>query len=140
MSALADLERKYIAALERIKQLEGDNAALAARIEGLTFTPQVPTKLKLTGSEGRVLVALMSGGLKTKEHLLSEVYSDRWNDDDEPGMKIIDVFVYKIRKKIGPFGMVIETVFGQGYVMPEETRKLIRDMIKMEVGLAPWAA
>ena len=37
---------------------------------------------------------------------------------DEPSRKIIDVFVCKIRRKLGlGGGAYIGTVFGQGYVM-----------------------
>lgn len=68
----------------------------------------------LTGREFQILSALARspGRLVTKAGLLSALYDGR----DEPEMKIIDVFVCKIRKKLGfEHGRLIETVWGRGY-------------------------
>lgn len=49
----------------------------------------------------------------TREQLLSRVYS--LFADDAPELKIIDVFICKIRKKLAGLGVDIESVWGHGY-------------------------
>lgn len=67
---------------------------------------------RLTPKEARLLLALHArkGAVVSKDSLMSAAYSGA---DDEPGIKIIDVFVCKIRNKVGEG--VILTVWGQGY-------------------------
>ena len=74
-------------------------------------------KIPLTGKEFTMLelLALRKDRLVTKEMLLRHCYGGR----DEPEIKIVDVFVCKIRKKImKAVGVnVIETVWGRGYML-----------------------
>src|ERR1700686_4139262 len=54
----------------------------------------------------------------TKEMFLNQLYGDM----DEPGVKIIDVFICKLRKKLANASMgknYIETIWGRGYVLRE---------------------
>ncbi|MBE1237923.1 winged helix-turn-helix domain-containing protein, partial [Phaeovibrio sulfidiphilus] len=58
----------------------------------------------------------------TKEQFLNHLYGGM----DEPDLKIIDVFVCKLRKKLAAFldgETCIETVWGRGYMIrdPEQT-------------------
>lgn len=77
--------------------------------------------LHLTGKEYSLveLMALRRGTTMTKEMLLSHLYGGI----DEPEMKIIDVFVCKVRKKLAEVSPGAEkhiaTVWGRGYVMRE---------------------
>ena len=77
-------------------------------------------RVHLTGKEYQMLelLALRKGTTLNKEMFLSHLYGGM----DEPEMKIIDVFVCKLRKKLanasGGKGY-IETVWGRGYVMRE---------------------
>lgn len=50
----------------------------------------------------------------SKETLHSLLYDMRGGDDD-PMEKIIDVFICKLRKKLKPLGIVIETVWARGW-------------------------
>jgi TfoX/Sxy family transcriptional regulator of competence genes len=71
------------------------------------------------------LLSLRKGTILTKEMFLDHLYGGT----DEPELKIIDVFVCKLRKKIAEATgghHYIETVWGRGYVL--------RDLA------APWAA
>ena len=77
-------------------------------------------RLHLTGKEYQMLelLVLRKGTTITKEALLSQLYGGM----DEPGMKIIDVFVCKLRKKLASASNgrnYIETVWGRGYVLRE---------------------
>src|SRR6185312_13759101 len=72
----------------------------------------------LTGKEYQMLelMALRKGSLITKEMFLNHLYGGM----DEPEIKIIDVFICKLRKKLdaaGGWGHLIGTVWGRGYVL-----------------------
>ena len=72
----------------------------------------------LTGKEYQMLelLSLRKGTTLTKEMFLNHLYGGM----DEPELKIIDVFICKLRKKLAEAGMAescIETVWGRGYVM-----------------------
>ena len=72
----------------------------------------------LTGKEYGILelLSLRKGTTLTKEMFLNHLYGGM----DEPELKIIDVFVCKLRKKIATAtggSHYIETVWGRGYVL-----------------------
>jgi len=79
----------------------------------------------LTGKEYQMLelLSLRKGTTLTKEMFLNHLYGGM----DEPELKIIDVFICKLRKKLSQAtggDNFIETVWGRGYVLrdpqPEE--------------------
>ncbi|MEZ5815073.1 MAG: response regulator transcription factor [Alphaproteobacteria bacterium] len=79
--------------------------------------------LHLTGKEYGIieLLSLRKGTTLTKEMFLNHLYGGM----DEPEVKIIDVFICKLRKKIQDAAdgdNYIETVWGRGYVLrdPQE--------------------
>jgi two-component system cell cycle response regulator CtrA len=83
----------------------------------------------LTGKEYQMLelLSLRKGTTLTKEMFLNHLYGGM----DEPELKIIDVFICKLRKKLAEATggqNYIETVWGRGYVLreptPEEQPKL----------------
>ncbi|NBE08850.1 response regulator transcription factor CtrA [Paragemmobacter ruber] len=72
----------------------------------------------LTGKEYQILelLSLRKGTTLTKEMFLNHLYGGM----DEPELKIIDVFICKLRKKLAEATggeNYIETVWGRGYVM-----------------------
>ncbi len=72
----------------------------------------------LTGKEYQMLelLSLRKGTTLTKEMFLNHLYGGM----DEPELKIIDVFICKLRKKLAEAtgdGNYIETVWGRGYVL-----------------------
>jgi len=74
--------------------------------------------LHLTGKEYGILelLSLRKGTTLTKEMFLNHLYGGM----DEPELKIIDVFVCKLRKKLAAATggeSYIETVWGRGYVL-----------------------
>jgi two-component system cell cycle response regulator CtrA len=75
----------------------------------------------LTGKEYAVLelLTLRKGVVLTKEAFLNHLYGGM----DEPEVKIIDVFICKLRKKLAQAGAadVIGTVWGRGYVLRDPT-------------------
>jgi DNA-binding response OmpR family regulator len=89
-------------------------------------------RIHLTPKEAELLLlmARRKGSVVSRETMMSALYSD---SDDVPDLKILDVFICKMRKKITDLstkypvlGSVIGTVWGRGYELinyaPEELR------------------
>ena len=77
-------------------------------------------RVHLTGKEYQMLelLSLRKGTTLTKEMFLNHLYGGM----DEPELKIIDVFICKLRKKLAEATggqSYIETVWGRGYVLRE---------------------
>jgi two-component system cell cycle response regulator CtrA len=76
-------------------------------------------EVHLTGKEYAILelLVLRKGMVLTKEAFLNHLYGGM----DEPEMKIIDVFICKLRKKLMQAGAdnLIGTVWGRGYMVRE---------------------
>jgi two-component system cell cycle response regulator CtrA len=76
------------------------------------------SRVHLTGKEYQMLelLSLRKGTTLTKEMFLNHLYGGM----DEPELKIIDVFICKLRKKLAMAtegDNYIETVWGRGYVL-----------------------
>ncbi len=76
------------------------------------------SRVHLTGKEYQMLelLSLRKGTTLTKEMFLNHLYGGM----DEPELKIIDVFICKLRKKLAAATEgehYIETVWGRGYVL-----------------------
>src|SRR3984893_2825767 len=79
-------------------------------------------RVHLTGKEYGILelLSLRKGSTVTKEMFLNHLYAGM----DEPEIKIIDVFVCKLRKKLAQATggkHYIETVWGRGHVLGDPT-------------------
>jgi two-component system, cell cycle response regulator CtrA len=80
----------------------------------------------LTGKEYQMLelLSLRKGTTLTKEMFLNHLYGGM----DEPELKIIDVFICKLRKKLAEAtdgDNYIETVWGRGYVLRDPVPSII---------------
>ena len=89
----------------------------------------------LTGKEYQMLelLSLRKGTTLTKEMFLNHLYGGM----DEPELKIIDVFICKLRKKLSEAtggDNHIETVWGRGYVLRDPEPVSIHDPEKIAVG------
>lgn len=108
-----------------VMALEAENEALRDKIlrmeEGLGMRLEVPPLFGLTGQEAKVFGILLKRELVTKQQALDALYGDR-PESDEAEIKIVDVFVCKLRKKLKPFGVAVETVWGRGYRMSAESK------------------
>jgi two-component system cell cycle response regulator CtrA len=79
-------------------------------------------RVHLTGKEYQILelLSLRKGMTLTKEMFLNHLYGGM----DEPDLKIIDVFMCKLRKKLANASggkNYIETIWGRGYVLRHPT-------------------
>jgi len=83
-------------------------------------------RVHLTGKEYQMLelLSLRKGTTLTKEMFLNHLYGGM----DEPELKIIDVFICKLRKKLAAAANGkhhIETVWGRGYVLRDPQEGLV---------------
>ena len=84
------------------------------------------SRVHLTGKEYQMLelLSLRKGTTLTKEMFLNHLYGGM----DEPELKIIDVFICKLRKKLAAATHGkhhIETVWGRGYVLRDPQEGLV---------------
>ncbi|MDF7674287.1 response regulator transcription factor [Acetobacteraceae bacterium ESL0709] len=107
--ALVRRSRGYADSLLRIGELELN---LESRIVNINGKP-----LHLTGKEYSILELLVvrKNTVLAKDTFLNHLYGGI----DEPEMKIIDVFICKLRRKLQNYGLgnLISTVWGRGYIM-----------------------
>ena len=83
-------------------------------------------RVHLTGKEYQMLelLSLRKGTTLTKEMFLNHLYGGM----DEPELKIIDVFICKLRKKLAAAANGkhhIETVWGRGYVLRDPQEAMV---------------
>ena len=101
-------------------------------------------RLHVTGKEYSILelLSLRKGTTLTKEMFLDHLYGGL----DEPELKIIDVFICKLRKKISTMtggDSYIETVWGRGYVLKDPDPNKVRaqmERAELESAVGPDAA
>ena len=122
-------KRELIARIQAIVRRSKGHSDSVIRTGRLTVNLDTRTvevdssPLHLTGKEYGILelLSLRKGTTLTKEMFLNHIYGGM----DEPELKIIDVFVCKLRKKLAQATKgdnYIETVWGRGYVLrdPQE--------------------
>jgi two-component system cell cycle response regulator CtrA len=117
-------KRELIARIQAIVRRSKGHSDSVIRTGRLTVNLDTRTAevngapLHLTGKEYGILelLSLRKGTTLTKEMFLNHLYGGM----DEPELKIIDVFVCKLRKKLAAAcdgENYIETVWGRGYVL-----------------------
>lgn len=113
----------------RLDALQTENQRLRDELDalrnslGLGYLP--PIELRLTGKEALLLGRLLRGGVVTKNAAMDALYDA---SQDEPELKIIDVFICKLRGKLRPFGVAIDTRWGVGYEMSPTMRALYAEL------------
>ncbi|RZI47396.1 response regulator transcription factor [Rickettsiales endosymbiont of Peranema trichophorum] len=112
IKAIVRRAKGHATSLIKVANLAIDTDSHTTSIEGV----QAP----LTNKEQVLLefMALRKGSIISKETFLSHLY----NGMDEPDLKIIDVFICKMRKKLFHLSgglNYIETVWGRGYSLKE---------------------
>jgi len=117
-------KRELVARIHAIVRRSKGHAQSVIRTGKLTVNLDTRTvevegqRLHLTGKEYAMLelLSLRKGTTLTKEMFLNHLYGGM----DEPELKIIDVFICKLRKKLSNATggeHYIETVWGRGYVL-----------------------
>lgn len=105
-----DVDARIDALHAEVDRLQGRVEDLEAAM-GMNFV--TPLGWGLTGAEMRIFGVLLAREMATKDALMAALYRDLGKDEAQ--VKIVDVLVCKMRKKLVPLGIVIETIWGQGY-------------------------
>ena len=118
-------KEELVARIQAIVRRSNGHSDAIIRTGGLSINLNTQTvtlggqQIHLTGREYSILelLALRKGSTLTKDMIMSHLYGGM----DEPEIKIIDVFVCKLRKKLSSADgeNYIETVWGRGYLMRE---------------------
>jgi len=124
MTALRD---DYVAALERENDELRERIVALEEIIGMRL--EAPLVLELTPAQARMFGMLMARDFCTKQALMSGLYGLR-HDGEVAEEKIIDVWVCKMRPKLKPWGMTIETKWGEGYWMPAESKAIAAKLMQ----------
>lgn len=105
---------------ERIEALEWRVAALEEAL-GLTYAS--PPEWRLTAYEARILGMLAkTQGCTTRQRIYAALYGDR---DNPPYDKIIDVYIFRMRKRLRPHGIAIHNTWSEGWWLDADARAKI---------------
>lgn len=107
---------------ERIAELEEENAWLRSElglIQGADRLATVRRTFGLQPGDASLVLALYQAKGSVRNKLqLHEAIPAVWVDHDDRGLKIIDVRICRLRKRLGHDA--IETLWGQGYRLTAE--------------------
>lgn len=106
-------------ARERIRQLED------LLVGKKTF--HAPSALKLPPREEQILGMMMGRERMTREAIYTVLYGA---SHDQPGSNVISVYISRIRKKLEPFGVTIETSWRLGWSLSPLMKDRLRALSK----------
>ena len=106
---------------------------LQGRIEDLhavpeTFLRDVCDGLGLRRGEAHILRALMCGRVLSRASLLA--LAQGRDLADGPALKTVDVQICRLRKRLGPIGVSITTVWGEGFKLLEPDIARLNDWLR----------
>jgi hypothetical protein len=91
----------------------------------LALVATLCTLFDLTRAEGRMLLHLVKWHLAARE----ELHRAMSDGDPVTGIKIIDVVVGRLRRKLKPHGIAIATIYGLGFQLPADSRERLRGLL-----------
>ncbi len=116
--------------------LRAENERLLARVEqledALGCKIEAPTVLKLTRYEAKVFGVLMKREMAHHEQIKAALYQATFSGQLEPDSRVIGVFICNIRRKLKPFGITIDSVWGGGYRLTPEAKAKVRALFERE--------
>ena len=95
---------------QQIEELEERNRQLEELLRG---DEDIPAAWGLTRMEEQFYRLLDSRGTASHDSIMTHLYGADPNGGAE--QKVLHVWVCKVRKKLKPFGIEIETIWGHGY-------------------------
>lgn len=91
----------------------------------------------VTGSEAALLAGLIRRPEMTRASL--HVLIQREGRDEDTDIKIVDVFMCKLRAKLKKHGIFIKTIWGRGYFLEPAGRKMIMEKLGIPAEDGPEA-
>ncbi len=104
---------------ERIRQLEDEVMVLKDAL-GLTYKGN--PDWALTDTQTQILGVLSKTVLATNER----IYTAVWGMKPERDAQNVKIQIFKLRNKLAPHGIIIETKHGIGYALSPESRAIVR--------------
>jgi len=98
---------------EKIKQLEHE-------LYGRSW--EAPKEFRLTKLEAAIVATMLANNRVCSANLLIDATRGRGTHTAHPNSNLIDAKICHIRAKLRPYGLRIETVWGTGYKIEDETR------------------
>jgi two-component system cell cycle response regulator CtrA len=98
---------------EKIKQLERE-------LYGREW--EAPKELRLTKLEAAIVATMLANNRVCSPALLIDATRGRGTHTNNPNSNLIDAKICHIRAKLRPYGLRVETVWGTGYKIEDETR------------------
>lgn len=77
--------------------------------------------MNLSPTERRILNILFTWKRVQREKLYTLLYGERL-ECDQPEIKVIDVWLSKLRSKLAPYGIIFETEFNAGWFMTQPNK------------------
>lgn len=139
---IEELEQRLILANKKIVELEAEAEAWRVKAEELALGVEQDAffkcrnPFKLSRYEQRLLVALLCrpNGM-SKGTILDALYAHR-NSDEVPELKIVDVFICKLRGKLEAHGFprtAVETLWGRGYRIADGQRTPLAEALELDL-------
>jgi len=98
---------------EKIRQLERE-------LYGRDW--EAPKEFRLTKLEAAIVATMLANNRVCSPALLIDATRGRGTHTNNPNSNLIDAKICHIRAKLRPYGLRIETVWGTGYKIEDETR------------------
>jgi DNA-binding response OmpR family regulator len=118
-------ERGELEALrDRVAELE-EIVGLREKEPFLQRLPLTPQQVAILG----VLYAAKGGVVVTRVHVYEIVFGMR-QECEQPDPKIIDTVICKMRPRMMSNGVEIETVWGRGWLMTEQSKENLRKWVE----------
>lgn len=111
---------------ERISFLEEQVLQLKEMLIPTTW--QAPRILRLTTFESLILEALYHAGNIVSTKRLKDVLYYFRSDGDVPIGNGLQVFMSRLRRKVKPYGITIDTIHGRGYLLTPESFVILKAM------------
>lgn len=113
----------------QIEELREEIALLRERLalmnEALSGRCMYLPGVRLSPTERTILNLLAIRPIVGRGQAIDVIYGCR---AEPAGEKIMDVFIHRMRKKLKPYGIEIETVWGHGYRLPPESKAALQKL------------
>jgi two-component system cell cycle response regulator CtrA len=107
-----------------LDRLREENELLRLRVdelEQIMLRPELPLCLKITRRQSQVLGLLLARPVVSTADAMTALYE--LGTGDPPNDTIVSVLVCHLRRRLKPFGINIETLWGRGYRLPPEDKE-----------------
>lgn len=123
-----------------MQRIEDEVVSLRARVQELEallgWHTEFPLFLKLTKQEARVFGMLCKRDVMSRAGAMTAFYAHVWGREADVDPKIVDVIICKLRKKLDPYSIEIETIHGVGYRMLPAARQAAHSLIASQTQAA----